>query len=136
MNKHDRDLNKKDPARHADPITGAPGMHPVGTGLGALAGGAAAGAAVGTVAGPVGTAIGAAVGAIAGGLAGKGVAEAIDPTAEELYWRENYRSRPYAADRSYDDLGPAYTYGMENFVRNPGRSFEDVEPDLARDWAA
>jgi hypothetical protein len=65
-----------------DPITGTPGAHPVGTGVGALAGGAATGAAVGTVAGPVGTVIGAAVGAVAGGLAGKGVAEEIDPTID------------------------------------------------------
>lgn len=27
------------------------------------------------------------VGAVLGGLAGKGVAEVIDPTAEEAYWR-------------------------------------------------
>ncbi|MCW2950753.1 MAG: hypothetical protein JWN41_1766, partial [Thermoleophilia bacterium] len=66
-----------------DPITGAVGAHPVGTGVGALAGGAATGAAVGTVAGPVGTAIGAAVGAVAGGLAGKGVAEEMDPTVDQ-----------------------------------------------------
>src|SRR5881394_2140943 len=54
-----------------DPLTGAPGAHPVGTATGAVAGGIAAGAAAGTVAGPVGTAIGAAVGAVVGGLAGK-----------------------------------------------------------------
>mgnify|MGYP003391712891 CR=1 FL=1 len=30
----------------------------------------------------------AAVGAIVGGLAGKGVAEMVDPTAEDAYWRE------------------------------------------------
>ena len=71
-----------DGTANRDPITGTPGAHPVGTGVGALAGGAAAGAAVGTVAGPVGTAIGAAVGAVAGGLAGKGVAEEIDPTVD------------------------------------------------------
>lgn len=71
-----------DGSANRDPITGTPGAHPVGTGVGALAGGAAAGAAVGTVAGPVGTAIGAAVGAVAGGLAGKGVAEEIDPTVD------------------------------------------------------
>ena len=40
-----------------DPITDAPGAHPVGTGVGALLGGAAAGAGTGTVAGPVGTVI-------------------------------------------------------------------------------
>ena len=33
-----------------DPLTGTPGSHPVGTGIGAVAGDAAVGAAVGTVA--------------------------------------------------------------------------------------
>ncbi len=117
-----------------DPITGAPGSHPVGTGVGAVAGGIAAGAAVGTVAGPVGTAIGAAVGAIAGGLAGHGVAELVDPTAEEAYWRENYSSRPYVAGESYDDFGPAYRYGVSSYTMYPDRTFDDVESDLNRDW--
>src|SRR5690242_20849258 len=94
MNKDTR-ADKNDKSRNPDPITGAPGSHPVGTGLGAAAGGLAAGAAVGTVAGPVGSVVGAAVGAIAGGLAGKGIAELIDPTAEEAYWRDNYATRPY-----------------------------------------
>ena len=117
-----------------DPLTGAPGSHPVGTGVGAALGGAAAGAAVGTVAGPVGTVAGAAVGAIVGGLAGKGVAEAIDPTSEATYWRDNYKSRPYAKDASFDDYGPAYGYGVSSYVKYPGRSFDDVESDLSRDW--
>ena len=70
--------------------------HPVGTGVGAAAGGIAAGALAGTMAaGPVGTVVGAAVGAVAGGLAGKGIAEAIDPTVEETYWRKTFSSRPY-----------------------------------------
>ena len=43
-----------------DPLTGAPGSHPIGTAAGAVAGGVAAGAAAGTVAGPVGTVVGAA----------------------------------------------------------------------------
>jgi hypothetical protein len=75
------------PARDAnrDPITGAPGAHPVGTGVGATGGGAA-GAAIGAaVGGPVGAAVGLAAGAIAGGLAGKGAAEAVNPTAEDGY---------------------------------------------------
>jgi len=119
-----------------DPITGAPGAHPVGTGVGALLGGAAAGAAVGTMAGPVGTVIGASVGAIAGGLAGKGVAESIDPTLEADHWRGNYRSRPYvAAGSSFDDYGPAYGYGVSAFGRHPGRSFDDAESDLASGWS-
>ena len=117
-----------------DPLTGAPGAHPVGTAAGAVAGGIATGAAVGTVAGPVGTAIGAAVGAVVGGLAGKGIAEQIDPTREDAYWRENYKSRPYASGASYDDYGPAYGYGVNSYSKYAGRKFEDVESDLGRDW--
>ena len=118
-----------------DPISGAPGAHPVGTGVGAAAGGMAAGALAGTVAGPAGTLVGAVVGAVAGGLAGKGVAEAIDPTAEEAYWREHYSSRPYVPkDASFDDYGPAYRYGADSYGRSNGRSFDQLEPDLKRDW--
>lgn len=118
-----------------DPITGTPGSHPVGTGIGAVLGGAAAGAATGTVAGPVGTVIGAAVGAVVGGLAGKGVAEAIDPTVETAYWRDNYTTRPYVDEgASFDDYGPAFGYGVDAYNRYPGQRFEDVEPELSRDW--
>ena len=77
-----------------DPISGAPGAHPIGTGLGAVVGGAAVGAAAGTVVGPVGTVVGTAVGAIVGGLAGKGIAEAIDPTHELAGWQRNNETRP------------------------------------------
>ena len=120
-----------------DPITGAPGSHPLGTGIGAALGGAAAGAAAGTVVGPVGTVIGAAVGAIAGGLAGKGVAEAIDPTSEAAYWRDNFKTRSYAnGTASFDDYGPAYSYGVSSYSKYPGRKFDEVEPDLSRDWNA
>ena len=121
--------------RNEDPITGAPGAHPVGTGLGAVAGGIAAGAAAGTVVGPIGTAVGAAVGAVVGGLAGKGVAEMIDPTVEDAYWRDNYANRPYVTKgATYDDYGPAYRYGVDQYSRFDGASFDTVDSDLARDW--
>lgn len=120
---------------HRDPITGAPGAHPVGTGLGAAAGGVAAGAALGAVAGPVGAMAGAVVGAVVGGLAGKGVAESIDPTVEEAYWRENYASRPYVErGASFDDYGPAYRYGVDTFPQFKGAPFDDIEPELASNW--
>ncbi len=129
----DKTLEEKAGTPNRDPISGAPGAHPVGVGVGAAAGGMAAGAAVGTVAGPLGTAVGAAVGAIVGGLAGKGVAESIDPTIEDAYWRENYASRDYIAQgRSYSDYGPAYRYGVNRY--DPDRSFDDVEPELADNW--
>ena len=77
------DDNTKQPSLNRDPISGAPGAHPVGVGIGAAAGGLAAGAAAGTVAaGPVGTVVGAAVGAVIGGLGGKAVAEHFDPTSK------------------------------------------------------
>jgi len=118
-----------------DSITGAAGSHPVGTGVGALLGGAAAGAATGTVAGPVGTVIGAAVGAVVGGLAGKGIAESVDPSREDAYWRDNYSSRPYVdAGSSYDDFGPAYAYGVNSYGTHAGRDWDDVEPELSNRW--
>jgi hypothetical protein len=117
-----------------DPISGAPGAHPVGVGAGA-AGGAAVGAAVGSVGGPVGTAVGAAVGGIAGGLAGKGVAEAINPTVEDEYWRGNYSSRPYVrGGEGYETYAPAYRYGWESYAAYRGRPFDEVEPDLRAEW--
>lgn len=119
-----RDLNR-------DPITGEPGSHPVGTGLGA-AGGAAAGAAIGTAAGPVGTLIGGAIGAIAGGLAGKGVAEAVDPTAENAYWRENHsRQSYYDTGSTFDEYEPAYRTGYSSY---DGRRFDEAETDLEHSW--
>ena len=117
-----------------DPISDEPGAHPFGTGVGAALGGAAAGAAVGTVAGPMGTIAGAAVGAVVGGLAGKGVAEMIDPTVEEAYWRENFTTRSYANGKDFDAFLPAYRYGVSSYQQYPASTFEQMETNLARDW--
>lgn len=124
--REERDMNR-------DPITDEPGAHPVGTGIGA-AGGAMAGAAAGAMGGPVGAAVGGVVGAVVGGLAGKAAGEAINPTAEEAFWRDNYSKEPYyESGRSFDDYGPAYRLGLS------GRThYEDpwtsVEPRLASEW--
>jgi len=127
------DLRKGSPNR--DPITGAPGAHPVGTGLGAAAGGMAAGAAAGSVAGPAGAVAGAAVGAVVGGLAGKGVAEHIDPTIEEAYWAENYSREPYyEKGYTYQDYHPGYRTGWEARTRYAGKSFDEIDRDLAADY--
>jgi len=122
-------------SRNPDPITDAPGSHPVETGIGAAIGGAATGAAVGTVAGPVGTAVGAAVGAVAGGYAGKGIGELIDPTTEDNWLRENFSSRPYAREgHTFETYHPAFRYGAEAEAKHQGRTFDELETDLARDW--
>ena len=127
----------KTPDSNPDPITGAPGSHPVGTGLGAAAGGAVAGAAAGAVGGPVGAVAGAAVGAVVGGLAGKGVAEGLNPTLEDAYWRDTYTKEPYYVEgRTYDDYAPAYRTGYEARTRYAGRSWSDVESDVERDYYA
>lgn len=129
-------MRDRTPEPNRDPITGAPGAHPVGTGAGAAAGGAA-GAAAGSIAGPAGTIIGAAVGAVAGGLAGKGIAEHYDPTIEDEYWSENFRDEPYYAEgREYDTYAPAYRLGYEGRARYDGRSFDDVEADLEREYGS
>lgn len=142
--KEDKPLAKDnpgpDPGRgsvNRDPITGAPGAHPVGVGLGAAVAGAAAAAAAGTTAGPVGTLVGAAVGAVIGGLAGKSLAELVDPTVEDTYWQAHYHERPYVgADGLYDDYGPAYRYGVQAYTRHGGRSFDEADADLAAGWAS
>ncbi|HUE95081.1 MAG TPA: hypothetical protein VMN39_00385 [Longimicrobiaceae bacterium] len=121
-----------------DPITNAPGAHPVGSGIGA-AGGAVAGAAIGAAGGPVGIVAGGVIGGLVGGLAGKGVAEYIDPTHEHKYWQENFRDRDYVAeDAEYDEYAPAYQYGWESYcviAKEEGpKQFDDAEPDLGRKW--
>jgi len=124
--------------QNRDPITGTPGAHPVGVGVGGTAGGLAAGALAGTVFGPIGTLIGAAAGVIAGAAAGKSVAERIDPTVETEYWREEYQRRPYyQPERGYDydrDYITAYGFGLQARESEPGRSWEEVEAGLSEAW--
>lgn len=132
--RHDERTELRDP--NSDPLTGAPGSHPVGVGVGGAAGGAAAGALAGTMFGPIGTLVGAAAGVIAGAAIGKGVAERIDPTGEAEYWREEHRNRPYyKPDYDYDrDYAAAYGLGLSAREADLDRSWEDVEHTLSRDW--
>ena len=60
----------------------------------------------------------------------------IDPTSEEAYWRTQYQREPYY-ERGYtfDDYYPAYRTGWEGRTRYRGRSYEQVERDLQRDYA-
>lgn len=116
-----------------DPLTGEPGAHPVGTGVGAV-GGAVTGAAIGAAGGPVGAAVGMAAGAVVGGLGGKAVAERVNPTAEDAYWRDAYNREAYYRDgRSYDDYRPAYELGWSSRARSED-SFDLLEPSLATEW--
>ncbi len=126
----------KEHDQNLDPISNEPGAHPVGTGVGAAAGSAALGATAGAFAGPAGAVVGGVAGAVAGGLGGKAVAEKLDPTAEEAYWRDNYSREPYyKSGSSYDDYAPAYRMGVRG-VNEYGGSFDDREDRLAAEWAS
>lgn len=123
----ERDANR-------DPLSGAPGAHPIGVGVGAT-GGAATGAAIGATVGPVGAVVGAAVGGVVGGLAGKAAGEAIDPTTEDAYWAQNYNKSSYVTKGSdYKNYQPAYRYGWESYGKNRGKKYDEVESDLQRGW--
>jgi hypothetical protein len=129
-------MTSKNPA-NKDPISGAPGAHPAGVGAGAAAG-AATGAVIGSVAGPVGTVLGGAAGAVAGGLAGKAAAESVNPTAEDAYWRDNYKATPgVKPDYSWDDdYAPAYRTGYTGWerARASGETFDAYEPKMRTEW--
>lgn len=119
---------------HRDPLTGEPGAHPVGTGLGA-AGGALAGAAFGAMGGPIGAAAGAIAGALAGGMAGSVAGEAANPSVEESHWREAHTQEPYyQSGYDFTDYGPAYRAGLEARGRSDADTFDAVEPELQARW--
>ena len=69
--------------------------------------------------------------------AGKGIAEAVNPTAEDAYWRSNHQDAPYKEEGyDYSDYAPAYRVGYEGYGRHAasGREFNDVEGDLAQEY--
>jgi hypothetical protein len=85
--------------------------------------------------GPIGSAVGLVAGAVAGGLVGKGVAEKIDPTVEDEYWREEHVNRAYNEEgKSYALYQSAYRTGYEGYGRYPGRTYDEAEVDLQRDY--
>jgi hypothetical protein len=125
---------KADP-EHRDPITHTPGAHPIGVVAGAASAGAAGAAIGGAVGGPVGAVVGAAIGAVAGGLGGKAAAEAVNPTIEDAWWRDNYSGRPYAKPgESYETYRTAYEYGWQARMMHADADWSEIEPNLAAGW--
>lgn len=119
--------------RNEDPITGEPGAHPVGVGIG-TAGGAAAGAAIGAAGGPVGAVAGAIIGGVAGGYAGKAGGEAVNPTEEDAYWEQNHAKQDYATpEDKYEEYLAAYRAGYMGPARF-GPGWDQAEPRLQREW--
>ena len=102
-------------------------------------GGTVAGAAIGSLAGPLGTVIGGIAGAVGGWWTGRAITQATErfDTEEDRYFREHYASSDVGlADRSYEDVRPAYQLGYIA-AHNPeyqGRKFEEIEEDLRKGW--
>lgn len=116
----------------------------VGDQVGEAAGGISGvltGAAIGSVGGPVGTLIGGIAGALGGWWAGRAISEAADKLThdDDSYYRKSYESSPNRlADRSYEDLRPAYHLGHVA-AHNPDyadKQWSDVQTDLQRGWSA
>lgn len=146
MDNRDRDNDSIDGRleRAKDRALGAHDSHPsagdeVGEAVGGI-GGVFAGAAIGSAAGPVGTLIGGIAGALGGWWSGRAVAEATDALSheDEKYYNEIWEGaadRP--ADRSFDDVRPAFYLGHVA-AHNPdyaNRSWNDVQQDLSRGWS-
>ncbi len=115
-----------------------PGTTSVGAGKTTRTNGAAIGGDAGHAIGDRGDV---AVGAVARGIAarkntiGKTAAKPVNPSAEHEFWRREFVSRPYFTHGTpYDQYGPAFEYGWVSFASHNGKTFEDVEPELARDW--
>ncbi len=103
-------------------------------------GGVLAGAAIGSLGGPVGTLIGGIAGAMGGWWGGRAVTEAASKLTkdDDDYYRNAYESSPNRlADRSYDDVRPAYHLGQVA-AHNPdyaNKNWNEVQSDLQRGWS-
>ena len=64
-----------------------------------------------------------------------GRSSTLDWTAEDDYWRTNYRNRPYiGSETNYERWQPGYRYGWESAHRYQGKQWNDVENDLRTGW--
>jgi hypothetical protein len=112
--------------------------HKTGETVGSVSG-ALTGAAVGAPGGPIGSIIGGIAGAVGGWWAGRTVADSISKFNEhdDNNYRQAYETRAdRLADRSYEDVRPAYQLG-HLASENPdysGKNFEMIEADLQRGW--
>lgn len=111
----------------------------VGEAVGGVSG-VVTGAAIGSAGGPLGTIIGGIAGALGGWWAGRTVSEAASRFTDhdDNNYRQAYEARSdRLADRTYDDVRPAYQIGhlaSENPDYN-GKNFESIETDLQRGWS-
>ena len=70
-----------------------------------------------------------------GGATSGGVAEALNHTAEEIFWREAFVREPYyVKGRTYEYYAPSFRAGWKGRVRHDGRTFNEAEAELIADY--
>ena len=56
-------------------------------------------------------------------------------TSEEAYWREHHPTQPFAdKNLPYEAYAPAYRFGYEAAAKHAGKSFEEIEDDIALNY--
>lgn len=131
--------------RAKDAALGKHDSHPshadeAGEAIGGI-GGTFVGAAIGAAGGPIGMIIGGMAGAVGGWWSGRAVIEAMGhlSSTDDDFYREYYEASPgKPADRSYEDVRPAYQFGHIASL-NPdyaNRSWSEIEGELHRGWTS
>lgn len=60
----------------------------------------------------------------------------VDDSALRAYWQNQYtREVSYDSAHDFDDYEPGYRAGYEGFRKHAGRSFDEVQDQLADDYA-
>ena len=79
---------------------------------------------------------GAAGAAVAGaaGLSGSRPRTSAEWDTHEQEFRSDYETNYAGRGGTFDDYAPAYRHGFDNAQNYRGRNWDDVEPDLQRDW--
>ena len=109
--------------------------HSIGAATGSVSGAVAGAGIGGAVGGPVGAVVGAVVGGVAGAKAGDSIAEVVNPTEYDTYWKERHTTQPYYSNQySWDDYGPAYKMGYETYPSYRGKDLDLVDDELEARW--
>ncbi len=62
-------------------------------------------------------------------------AQRVDAAVEEAYWRTHFSGEKYGErEAAYATYQPAFRAGFVGRNRYPGKTFEEVEKDLQRDY--
>lgn len=111
------------------------GGQAVGTSVGGLSG-AVTGAAIGTaIGGPAGAIIGGIAGLAVGAVSGSAIADLN--REDEMYWQNNFQSRPYVQQGdTYQTYADAYRFGGQTAENEQyrGKTFDEVEADIRANY--